>query len=297
MAGFFRWGAKRSSKDDNVKENFIDTKAVAAECLAMFIFVIIGCGTACGNGAGDASQRLVVAFAFGMSIMVLAYTIGHHSGGQINCAVTLTLVIGGQVRWMQGLANFGAQLLGSILGACYLAIMFDCDQDMTGGGLGSNAFAEGDEVRTLFGEFIGTFILCFVVWETAVNPDSGAGKNACIAIGFAVFLAHVLLLPLDGCSINPTRSIGPYVVAAIRNCEAAPMEQISKSQWVTWVGPLLGATAAAGLKMAFLPGPVPADQQESGPAFSHHLSHPQAATEKQAAEVPPVAAAVAETVV
>lgn len=272
----FRWGAKRSSTGmaDSGRDNFIDTKAVAAEFIAMFLFVIIGCGTACGHGAADASQRLVVAFAFGMSIMVLAYTIGHHSGGQINCAVTLTLVIGGQVRWMQGLANFGAQLLGSILGAVYLAIMFPCfDQeaylltgtmsrsDMTGGGLGSNAFAEGDEVAALFGEFIGTFILCYVVWETAVNPDSGAGKNACIAIGFAVFLSHVLLLPIDGCSINPTRSIGPYLIAAIRNCEETDMAHIGSCQWVTWVGPLLGAAAAAGLKKAFLPGSAPADQQ------------------------------------
>ena len=58
-----------------------------------------------------------------------------------------------------------------------------------------------------------------MVWETAVSPVASCGKNACIAIGFAVFLAHVILLPVDGCSINPTRSFGPAIVGAIRNCE------------------------------------------------------------------------------
>merc|ERR1719181_1420089 len=97
----------------------------------MFLFVNIGCGVACGHGAFDAASRLVVAFAFGMGILVLAYTIGHHSGGQINCAVTFSLVIGGQVPWYQGVANLLAQLLGSVLGACVLCIIFPCDGDLT----------------------------------------------------------------------------------------------------------------------------------------------------------------------
>lgn len=56
-----------------------------------------------GNGAFDGATRLLVAFTFGMGILVLAYAAGHHSGGQINCAVTLSLVLGGQVPWFQGL--------------------------------------------------------------------------------------------------------------------------------------------------------------------------------------------------
>ena len=116
-------GAKRT--------RVIDTKAVAAEGVAMALFVVIGCGTACGHGAFDAASRLVVAMAFGMGILVLAYAIGHHSGGQINCAVTLSLVLGGQVPWFQGLANLAAQLLGSLLGAAVLAVVFPCGADVT----------------------------------------------------------------------------------------------------------------------------------------------------------------------
>ncbi|CAE7927010.1 AQP1, partial [Symbiodinium sp. KB8] len=89
----------------HARQKVVDMKAVAAECIAMTLFVVIGCGAACANGAGDSPSRLIVALAFGMGILVLAYSVGHHSGGQINCAVTLSLVLGSQVPWYQGLAN------------------------------------------------------------------------------------------------------------------------------------------------------------------------------------------------
>jgi len=194
-------------------------QAAAAEFIAMTLFVIIGCGAACANGASDSSNRLQVALAFGMGILVLAYAVGHHSGGQINCAVTLSLVLGGKLAWYQGLTNLFAQLLGSMAGAGLLCVMFPCAKDMSGMTLGTNIIADGFDVgNILMAEILGTFILCFVVWETAVSAASSSGKNACIAIGFAVFLAHVILLPMDGCSINPTRSFGPAMVSAIRDC-------------------------------------------------------------------------------
>ncbi|CAK9079061.1 unnamed protein product [Durusdinium trenchii] len=221
----FKWGVDRDAlgmaQTGHARARVIDMKAVIAELIAMTLFVIIGCGTACANGAGNASQRLVVALAFGMGILVLAYSVGHHSGGQINCAVTLSLVLGGQ--------------------------------DMTGMTLGTNVINDNyGWGNVLVGEFLGTFILCFVVWETAVSPAASCGKNACIAIGFAVFLAHVLLLPIDGCSINPTRSFGPALVSAIRNCPGRVTKGL-EDLWVMWVGPLLGGAAAAGLHFAFKP--------------------------------------------
>lgn len=253
----FKWGVDRDAlgmaQTGHARARVIDMKAVIAELIAMTLFVIIGCGTACANGAGNASQRLVVALAFGMGILVLAYSVGHHSGGQINCAVTLSLVLGGQVPWYQGLANLLAQLLGSLLGAALLCAVFPCSQDMTGMTLGTNVINDNyGWGNVLVGEFLGTFILCFVVWETAVSPAASCGKNACIAIGFAVFLAHVLLLPIDGCSINPTRSFGPALVSAIRNCPGRVTKGL-EDLWVMWVGPLLGGAAAAGLHFAFKP--------------------------------------------
>jgi len=255
------WGIDRSetgmAKTGKEREAVIDAKAATAEFLAMTLFVIIGCGVACGNGASDGETRLLVAFAFGMGILVLAYTIGHHSGGQINCAVTLSLVLGGQVPWYQGLANVGCQLVGSVLGALFLCIVFPCDTDATIS-LGSNVINEAGGYTTggaLAGEILCTFLLCYVVWETAVSKQSTCGQNACIAIGFAVFLAHLFLLPIDGCSINPTRSFGPAIVSKLRGCEdpyAAP-DKALEHLWVMFVGPLVGAILAAIVQLAFIP--------------------------------------------
>lgn len=244
----YRWGIERSITGFSPEEHklpVIDTKAAFAEFIGMILFVTAGCGTACANGAFDAQTRTLVAFAFGMSIMVLAYAIGHHSGGHLNCAVTLSLVLGQQVHWAQGVANLLAQLLGSIIGAGLLCIIFPCDMDLTTN-LATNIIDReyADQGRAVVSEAFGTFLLCFTVWETAVTPKASCGKNACIAIGFAVFLAHVILLPIDGCSINPTRSTGPAIVSKLRGCENFNDGGLG-DLWVMWVGPIIGASIAA----------------------------------------------------
>jgi len=251
------WGIERSetgmAKTGEARPKILDLRAVAAELVAMTFFVIIGCGVACANGASDGETRLVVAFAFGMGILVLAYTVGHHSGGQINCAVTFSLVLGGQVPWYQGIANVLAQLIGSVLGALFLCIMFPCTADMTQT-LGTNIIDKDrfGVAPALAGEIFGTLLLCYVVWETAVSPKSTVGQNACIAIGFAVFLAHLLLLPIDGCSINPTRSFGPAIVGSIRGCNAEASKKGMEDLVIMFVGPLIGAALAAALQFPFL---------------------------------------------
>jgi len=83
-----------------------------------------------------------------------------------------------------------------------------------------------------------------VVLQTAVNRKSANNRSqAPLAIGLAVFSAHAVLIPIDGCSINPTRSFGPALVNAIRY---APEQSPFKDMWIFWVGPLLGAGLAAG---------------------------------------------------
>ena len=119
------------------------------------------------------------------------YCIAHHSGAQINCAVTFSLVLGGVVSWQQGIANFLAQCAGSVLGALILWGIFPCSQDQTtnlGSNVVNNAFGDN---KAFFAEFVFTTLLCYVVWETAVSSKSTCGNNAAIAIGFAVFLAHI----------------------------------------------------------------------------------------------------------
>jgi len=250
------WGLEATQKGELLygyqEKRLLDLKASFAELVAMTLFVIIGCGCAVVNGPGDGEDRIIVAFSFGMAILVLAYAVGHHSGGQMNCAVTLSLVLGGALPWYQGLTNAVAQMLGSLLGAQIIAGMVPCDQDLTTN-LGSNIAGKGyTDVQVLLGEFVMTFLLCFVVWETAVSQLSSSGRNTPIAIGFAVFLAHLLLLPVDGCSINPTRSFGPAVVSSLRGCDNYTAGGL-RDLWIMWVGPLLGAVAAAILQLVMVP--------------------------------------------
>merc|ERR1719203_2793788 len=106
-----------------------------------------------------------------MAIMVIAYSIGHHSGGHINCAVTFSLMLGGVVPWYQAIANVLAQLGGSCVGAVLVALMFPCVADLTTN-LGTNMVnANYGEGRALVAEIFGTFLLCFTVWETAVTQQ------------------------------------------------------------------------------------------------------------------------------
>jgi MIP family channel proteins len=227
-------------------------KAVGAEFVGMFLFITIGCGCYTANGAADVQARISLAFAFGMAAMIIGYAIGHHSGAHLNCAVTFSLVLGKHVTWYQGLANTVAQFIGSMLGAGLLAIIYPCNKDISGN-LGSNVIQPNFQIlRVLVCEAFGTYLLCFTVWQTAVTPQAQVGKNAFLAIGFAVFVAHVLFIPVDGCSINPIRSTGPALVSAIRNCDNL-VEGGLQDLWIMWIGPLLGAAAATGVQVVFAP--------------------------------------------
>lgn len=238
----------------------VNIPACLAEFLAMTLFVIIGCGSAMGikgstnEGVNDGGTTslipgwvLMVSLSFGLAITVLAYTVGHISGGQINCAVTLGLVLVGELPLLQGVANLVSQLLGSLTGAGILCLIFPASNDHTNT-LGSNGVGDAWAWNNaLVAEIFGTFLLMTVVLQTAVNANSeGNRAQACIAIGLAVFCAHVVLIPIDGCSINPTRSFGPAVVATIRG-----MDNLFQDMWIFWVGPLVGAALAAGLYILF----------------------------------------------
>lgn len=221
----------------------IDPRACLSEFIAMLLFVFISCGSATGV-AGTPGWVQQVSLTFGLCITVLAYTIGHRSGGQINCAVTIGLMVAGELELDQGVCNILAQTLGSIVGAALLGYVKPEDADLTGG-LGANVLAPGadgtDIASALVGEIICTFFLVYVVLETAVSPLSANNRRlAPLAIGFAVYLAHSIMIPIDGCSINPTRSFGPALITAMRSESGA----VWKHHWIFWVGPIVGSLLA-----------------------------------------------------
>ena len=235
-------------------------KSAVVEFLAMLLFVYFGCGSAASNvqfvthtGEWESSSVLLIAFAFGMSITVLVFATAHTSGGHINFAVTWALTLVGKCHPLRGLVYLVAQLVGSIAGAALLkgttdgrygGNILDRSGALGANGLQNSAVTTGN---AFLAEVMGTLLLCFVVLETAVNSRAvttdgdkmvlGNKQNlAPLPIGLAVFLAHIVLIPIDGCSINPTRSFGPSVVANSWN-----------EHWIWWAGPLTGATIASSL--------------------------------------------------
>ena len=180
------------------------------------------------------------------AVTVLAYATAHSSGGHINCAVTLGLSIVGTCHPLRAVVYVTCQLLGSICGAALLLAATSPGIDRTGG-LGSNGLQNPSVTiaNAFVVEMMGTFLLMFVVLETAVNTHAvttngesairGNAQNlAPIPIGLAVFMAHVVCIPVTGCSINPTRSFGPALVSGTWT-----------DHWLWWVGPCCGSTLAA----------------------------------------------------
>mmetsp|Transcript_138185 Transcript_138185/g.429565 ORF Transcript_138185/g.429565 Transcript_138185/m.429565 type:complete len:313 (+) Transcript_138185:77-1015(+) len=222
-------------------------RKVGAEYVAMTLFVMIGCGSAMAIARDVGSAWVLqVSLAFGLAITVLAYSLGRYSGGQINCAVTLGLWVSNQLYWEQAFLNFIAQMLGSVTGATLLIMIFPVEKDKTGD-IACNGIADGFTVfGVLVAELVMTFVLVLTVLESGLQTAPASGI-AVIPIGFAVFLAHCVLIPIDGCSINPTRSFGPAVIASLRYSKAT----VLRDMWIFWLGPCCGALAAAGVFRLF----------------------------------------------
>merc|ERR1711934_1180914 len=215
-----------------------------AEFFAMLLFVFIGCGTA----MTPSRTVFQIALAFGMGIVILAYSIGPKTGGHVNCAVTTALMGAGKCAPLDGIVIIIGQLLGSFTGAAILAATFPEDTDSTMC-FATNQVAAGFSRGNAFcGEFFLTFLLLFVVFHTAVHERyRNATNNAApIAIGMAVFCAHCVLIPITGCSINPTRPFGPAILASIRdnNCTGNEKQEWWNDIWIFIVAPELAAIFA-----------------------------------------------------
>lgn len=232
-------------------ENYPQVKAAGVECLAMAIFVYVCCGTAATNlCCSNSDQVVAVSLAFGFSIMVLAHCIGHISGGHINPAVTLGLVITKRIEWRKGLSYVFAQFVGSMIGSLLLyaslpKVARSCLGSNTVGGGGilfTGQDADYSVGQAFLLEAITTFILVFTVMATIDPANSMTQRLGVFPIGMAVFICHLLAIPLTGCGINPARSFGPGIVAYafIGDCG-----NVLDDHWVFWFGPFLGATVAA----------------------------------------------------
>jgi aquaporin Z len=225
-------------------------KKVSAEFFGTFWLVLGGCGSAVlALKFSDIGIGLVgVALAFGLTVLTMAYAVGHISGGHFNPAVTFGLFCGGRIPARDVLPYIIAQVLGAIAGA---AVLYSIASGSSGfnlaDGFASNGFGEHSPMQySMSACFICEVVLTagfiFVIMG-ATDARAPAGF-APIAIGLALTLIHLISIPVTNTSVNPARSTGPALFVG---------GWATAQLWLFWVAPLLGG-AVGGLIYRLLLG-------------------------------------------
>ena len=219
-------------------------KKYIAELIGTAVLVTLGCGTAMlvGCDAASGGGCVLTAFAFGLVIIAMAYSIGNISGCHINPAVSLGCLLAGRMQAADFIPYVIAQCIGSFVGTAILAIIFLLGgvADMTGG-FGANGLAGvgGSFIAGLVVEIVLTFIFVLTILGVTDSKYKN-GRLAGLVIGFTLVLVHILGIGLTGTSVNPARSLGPAVFAAFTG-NFGPIISL----WVFIVGPFIGAALAA----------------------------------------------------
>jgi aquaporin Z len=241
---------------------------LAAEFLGTLWLVLGGCGSAVLAAAfpGLGIGFVGVSFAFGLTVLTMAYALGHVSGCHLNPAVSLGLVVGGRFRTGDFIPYVVAQVSGAIAGAAILYLIASGKAGFdVAGGFASNGYGEhspGGYSMTagLVAEFVMTFgFLIVILGSTDERAPSGFAP---IAIGLALTLIHLITIPVTNTSVNPARSTGPALFVG---------GWAVKQLWLFWVAPLLGA-ACAGLTYRILSGERSLAAGIEGPSDETQLS-------------------------
>ena len=228
-------------------------KKYLAEMIGTFVLTLMGCGSAvfAGIGLGTTGygvSTLGVAFAFGLAVVAMAYTIGGISGCHINPAITLGVWANGRMNGKDACNYMIFQVIGAIIASAVIYLLVNSGNEAGLSAVfndttttGANSYMEGNVVPAFIAEFIFTFIFVLVVLGTT-DEKKGAGNFAGLAIGLALVLVHIVCIPITGTSVNPARSIGPAIFACIEgNC--TPISQI----WLFIVAPFLGALLSSAV--------------------------------------------------
>jgi aquaporin Z len=216
------------------------SKRLGAEAIGTFWLVFGGCGSAVLAAAfPEVGIGLVgVSLAFGLTVLTMAYAVGHISGCHLNPAVTVGLWAGGRFPAGEVLPYIAAQVVGGVVGAgiLYLIASGAAGFDIAGG-LASNGYGEHSPggyslLSGLVAELVLTFMFLFVIMG-ATDARAPAGF-APIAIGLALTLIHLISIPVTNTSVNPARSTGPAMFVG-----GWALAQL----WLFWVAPLVGGVA------------------------------------------------------
>jgi aquaporin Z len=217
------------------------TNRLAAEFIGTFWLVLGGCGSAVLAAAfpGVGIGLLGVSLAFGLTVLTMAFAIGHISGCHLNPAVSVGLAVAGRFKWVDLVPYIIAQVLGAIVGAgvLYLIASGKVGFDVQAG-LASNGYAEhspgGYSLQSGFvSEIVMTFMFLLIILG-ATDKRAPAGL-APVAIGLGLTLIHLISIPVTNTSVNPARSTGPAIFVG-----GWALAQL----WLFWVAPILGAAIA-----------------------------------------------------
>jgi aquaporin Z len=239
----------------------MSNRRALAEVVGTFVLVFGGVGSAVI--AGEDIGNLGVAFAFGLSLLVMAYAIGPVSGCHINPAVTLGLLVRGKIDTSEAVRYWIAQVVGAVAAAALLLVIVEARKagyDAGTDGLGANGFGDHSPGGYPWGAALAVEVLltAFLVFTVLAATDRIANVAfAGLPIGLVLVLIHLVGIPVDNTSVNPARSIGPAIFVG-----DWALEQL----WLFIVGPLVGALLGAAVHAGLFADETRIDARESAVA-------------------------------
>ena len=216
------------------------SRKLAAEFIGTFWLVFGGCGSAV-LAAGFPKLGigfLGVALAFGLTVLTMAYAIGHISGCHLNPAVSVGLVTGGRFSSSELMPYIGAQLAGAVVASTVLYVIasgaagFSLDGGFAANGYGAHSPGGYSLLSAMVAEFVLTFMFLLVILGS--TDERAPAGFAGIPIGLALTLIHLIGIPVTNLSVNPARSTGPALFVG-----GWALQQL----WLFWLAPIAGAVA------------------------------------------------------
>ncbi|WP_342640795.1 aquaporin Z [Rhodoligotrophos ferricapiens] len=222
----------------------MDIKKLAAEAIGTFWLTFGGCGSAViAAGFPDVGIGLLgVSLAFGLTVLTMAYAVGHVSGGHFNPAVTVGLAAGGRFPVGDIVPYVIAQVVGAVVAAAVLYVIasgtasFNPDGGFAANGYGEHSPGKYGLTAALLAELLLSAAFLFIIMG-ATHGKAPAGF-APIAIGLGLTLIHLISIPITNTSVNPARSTGPALFAG-----AWAIQQL----WLFWVAPIVGGIIGGAL--------------------------------------------------
>jgi aquaporin Z len=234
---------------------------LGAEFLGTFWLVFGGCGAAVlAAGIPDVGiGYLGVAMAFGLTVVTMAYAVGHVSGGHFNPAITIGLATGKRFAWRDVPAYVVTQVVAAVVAAAVLWVVasgldgFSASES----GFATNGYGDhSPQGYSLLAVIVVEVVLtCFFLYVILGTTDTRAPKGfAPLAIGLSLTLIHLISIPVSNTSVNPARSTGPAIFAGTE-----ALAQL----WVFWLAPIVGGVIAGATYVLLLGGEEAAPLEES----------------------------------